>query len=39
MLKMKKIPSKEAKVVQKTITELLEDWIPYILTMTSDNGK
>jgi IS30 family transposase len=25
MLKMKKIPSKEAKVVQKTITELLED--------------
>ena len=39
MLKMKKTPSKEAKVVQETITELLEDWVPYIFTMTSDNGK
>ena len=39
MLKMKKTPSKEAKVVQETITELLEDWMPYIFTMTSDNGK
>lgn len=39
MLKMKKKPSKQAKVVQETITELLEDWVPYIFTMTSDNGK
>lgn len=39
MLKMKKTPSKQAKVVQETITELLEDWVPYIFTMTSDNGK
>lgn len=39
MLKMKKTPSKEAKIVQETITELLEDWIPYIFTITSDNGK
>lgn len=39
MLKMKKTPSKEAKIVQETITELLEDWVPYIFTMTSDNGK
>ena len=39
MLKMKKIPSKKAKVVQQTITELLEEWIPYIFTITSDNGK
>jgi IS30 family transposase len=39
MLKMKKTPSKEAKVVQETITDLLEDWCPYIFTITSDNGK
>jgi IS30 family transposase len=39
MLKMKKTPSKEAKVVQEIIIELLEDWVPYIFTMTSDNGK
>ena len=39
MLKMKKTPSKEAKIVQETITELLEDWLAYIFTMTSDNGK
>jgi IS30 family transposase len=39
MLKMKKTPSKEAKVVRETITELLEDWVPYIFTITSDNGK
>ncbi|MFT5600987.1 MAG: IS30 family transposase [Flavobacteriales bacterium] len=39
MLKMKKTPSKEAKVVQEKITELLEDWVPYIFTITSDNGK
>jgi|TARA_B110000116_G_C16639274_1_gene492114 IS30 family transposase len=39
MLKMKKTPSKEAKVAQETITKLLKNSIPYIFTMTSDNGK
>lgn len=39
MLKMKNIESKEAKVVANAINELLEDWLPYIHTMTSDNGK
>lgn len=39
MLKMKKVVSKQATIVQKAITELLEDWKPYIFTITSDNGK
>lgn len=39
MLKMKNIESKEAKVVANAINELLEDWLPYIYTITSDNGK
>ena len=39
ILKMKKVKSKEAKVVKQVITELLEDWIPYLHTITSDNGK
>jgi IS30 family transposase len=39
MLKMKKVPSKEASVVGRTICDLLEEWKPYIHTITSDNGK
>ena len=39
MLKMKKIASKESSVVTAAINELLEDWIPYINTITADNGK
>lgn len=39
VLKMKKVESKQASVVSKTINELLEEWIPYIHTITSDNGK
>jgi len=39
MLKMKKIESKDAKVVANAIIQLLEDWLPYIHTITSDNGK
>lgn len=39
MLKMKNIASKEAKVVTPAINEILEDWIPYINTITADNGK
>ncbi|NQY10936.1 MAG: IS30 family transposase, partial [Flavobacteriales bacterium] len=36
VLKMKKL---EAKVVTIAINELLNGWIPYIHTITSDNGK
>ena len=39
MLKMKKIKSKESEVVTNAIIEILDDWIPYIHTMTADNGK
>ena len=39
MLKIRKIASKEAKVVSKAIVEELTDWIPYIKTITADNGK
>jgi len=39
VLKMKKVKSKEAKVVSQAIKEMLEDWIPYLHTITSDNGK
>ncbi|MEI6864790.1 MAG: IS30 family transposase, partial [Flavicella sp.] len=39
MLKMKKIFSKQAIVVTKAINEILEDWKPYLYTITADNGK
>ena len=39
MLKMKKVASKEAIVVTKAINEILEDWKPYLRTITADNGK
>lgn len=39
MLRMKKVKSKQAKVVEEAITQLLDDWMPYIKTITSDNGK
>ncbi len=39
MLKMRKIQSKQATVVTKAINELLEDWKPYLHTITADNGK
>ena len=39
MLKIRKVESKEAKVVSKAIVEELTDWIPYIKTITADNGK
>ena len=39
MLKMKKVSSKEAVVVTKAINEILEDWKPYLHTITADNGK
>lgn len=39
MLKMRKVASKEASVVTLATNQLLEDWIPYINTITADNGK
>ena len=39
MLKMKKIKSKESDVVTDAISELLDEWSPYIRTITADNGK
>ena len=39
MLKMKKVPSKEANIVAKAINEMLDEWMPFTHTITSDNGK
>lgn len=39
MLKMAYIKSKEALEVQLKTIELLEPWLPFIHTITSDNGK
>ena len=39
MLKIRKVPSKESKVVGNAIVEELQDWAPYIKTITADNGK
>jgi len=39
MLKMRKVPSKESAEVTSAINQILEDWTPYIHTITADNGK
>jgi IS30 family transposase len=39
MLKMRKVKSKESEVVTNAIVGILGDWIPYIHTITADNGK
>jgi IS30 family transposase len=39
MLKMKRTKTREATEVSAAMNELLEDWMPYIRTITSDNGK
>lgn len=39
MLKMKKTVTKEATEVRIAINEMLEEWIPFLKTITSDNGK
>lgn len=39
MLKMKKLASKNADGVTQAINDVLEEWIPYIQTITADNGK
>lgn len=36
---MRKVTSKESAIVTTAINELLEDWVPYIHTITADNGK
>lgn len=39
VLKMRYIESKESKVIEENTIELLEEWTPFIHTITSDNGK
>lgn len=39
MLKSKKVESKDSNIVADAIIEMLQDWLPYIKTITSDNGK
>nr|WP_305847163.1 MULTISPECIES: IS30 family transposase [unclassified Lentimicrobium] len=39
MLKMKKVKSKESDVVTHAINDLLEEWIPYINTVTAEMVK
>jgi transposase, IS30 family len=39
MLQMKKIESKDADIVKNATIELLENWKPFLQTITSDNGK
>lgn len=39
MLKMKKVNSKKAEEVSQAIVDELQEWIPYLHTITADNGK
>jgi IS30 family transposase len=39
MLQMKKIENKDANIVKNATIELLENWKPFLKTITSDNGK
>jgi IS30 family transposase len=39
VLKMAKIESKEAAVIEAKAVELLGDWKPFLQTITTDNGK
>lgn len=39
ILRMKKIKAKESELVKQATIELLENWKPYLFTITSDNGK
>lgn len=39
MLKMKKIENRTAQQVCAATQELLEDWLPFLKTITADNGK
>lgn len=37
--KIRKVNTKEAKEVQEAINEALQEWKPFLKTITSDNGK
>jgi IS30 family transposase len=39
MLKMKKVEKRTAEQVSLAIEELLQDWKPFVETITADNGK
>jgi len=39
MLKMRKVASKQADLVEQAAVELLQEWKPWLKTITSDNGK
>lgn len=39
ILKMRKVMSKNSEEVTRITTDMLQDWTPYIKTITSDNGK
>jgi IS30 family transposase len=39
ILRMKIIKLKESELVKQAAIELLENWKPYLFTITSDNGK
>ncbi len=39
MLKMAKIESKEAHIIETKSIELLQQWMPFLNTITTDNGK
>jgi len=39
MLRMKKVETKEAPIVAAAAIELLQEWKPYLFTITADNGK
>jgi IS30 family transposase len=36
---MRKTKTREAIEISLAINEMLEDWVPYINTITADNGK
>ena len=39
MVKIRKVESKEAVGIEKAVIEALQDWKPFLRTITSDNGK
>lgn len=39
LVKIRKVESKEASVVEEAIVEALQEWKPWLHTITSDNGK
>ena len=39
ILRMKKVKGKDAESVKNATIEILQEWKPYIFTITSDNGK